>query len=91
MHIVQAHELQLEAFALALEQLSLQNTEARLKLVGSCRNQEDDDRVTALRRKCQELGLEHNVDFCLNVPYTYVVSIAGSSAVFSKSISVLLS
>jgi alpha-1,2-mannosyltransferase len=70
MHIVQAHELQLEAFALALEQLSLRNTEARLKLVGSCRHQEDEERVRSLRLKCRERGLEQNVDFCLNVPYT---------------------
>lgn len=69
-HIVQAHELQLQAFARALEQLSLHNTEARLKLVGSCRNQEDEERVTSLKLKCKELGLEQNVDFCLGVPYT---------------------
>lgn len=70
MHIVQAHELQLEAFAMALEQLSLHNTEARLKLVGGCRNEEDKERVASLRLKCKELGLEQNVDFCLDVPYT---------------------
>jgi len=68
--LMQAHELQLEAFASALEQLSVHNIEARLKLVGSCRNQEDDERVSSLRLKCQERGLEQNVDFCLNVPYT---------------------
>lgn len=69
-NIVQAHDLQLEAFALALEQLSLQNMEARLKLVGSCRNQEDENRVDSLKQRCQDLGLEQNVDFCLNVHYS---------------------
>ncbi|KAG0587603.1 hypothetical protein KC19_2G176800 [Ceratodon purpureus] len=74
-----AHELQLEAFALALEQLSLQNTEARLKLVGSCRNQEDNDRVESLRLKCRERGLEQNVDFCLGVSNTEMVELLGGA------------
>lgn len=74
-----AHDLQLEAFALALEQLSLQNMEARLKLVGSCRNQEDENRVDSLKQRCQDLGLEQNVDFCLNVHYSELVKLLGGA------------
>lgn len=65
----QAHELQLDAFANALEQLSVLREVIHLKLVGSCRHQEDEERVESLKRKCEELGLQQYVDFCLNVSY----------------------
>lgn len=71
--------MQLEAFAAALEQLSLHNTDARLKLVGSCRNNEDKARVTALKEKCRELGLEQSVDFCLKVDYSELVKLLGGA------------
>ncbi|CAM6087866.1 unnamed protein product [Calypogeia fissa] len=78
-----AHDLQLSAFQLALETLQDRiNSELprpRLKLVGSCRNAEDEQRVENLKQMCFQLGIEEDVDFCVNVPYRILVNMLGNA------------
>ncbi|KAH9564777.1 hypothetical protein CY35_04G042400 [Sphagnum magellanicum] len=75
-----AHELQLEAFAMALNDLPpALVTEVQLKFIGSCRHQEDEERVEALRDKCHVLGLQQRVEFCLNVSYRELVKLLGGA------------
>ncbi|KAH8963959.1 hypothetical protein BDL97_04G038200 [Sphagnum fallax] len=77
---LQAHELQLEAFAMALNDLPpALITEVQLKFIGSCRHQEDEERVEALREKCHVLGLQQRVEFCLNVSYKELVKLLGGA------------
>ncbi|MCO5546776.1 hypothetical protein L7F22_000212 [Adiantum nelumboides] len=80
------HGMQLEAFASLLEGLyarDLPNQDrsgsVRLKLVGSCRNKEDEDRVQKLKLRCSELGIAEAVDFLVNVPYRELVDLLGGA------------
>eukprot|EP00249_Psilotum_nudum_P007213 c20401_g1_i1 orf=213-1646(-) len=84
-----AQKLQLEAFAIVLKRLhaySLNHVEGvegkpRLKLIGSCRNVEDEERVQKLKELCFELGIEEQVDFCVNVAYKELIGLlAGAMA-----------
>ncbi|KAJ7532229.1 hypothetical protein O6H91_14G078300 [Diphasiastrum complanatum] len=86
-----AHNLQLEAFAAALQHLGCQHVgeveeaeqtnskSPRLKLVGSCRNREDLERLQGLKRKCQELGIQDQVDFYENVSYNKLKDLLGGA------------
>ena len=47
---------------------------ARLKLIGSCRNAGDQERVKSLRQLAAELGISEHVDFCVNAPWDEVRS-----------------
>lgn len=47
-------------------------TKPMLKLVGSCRHEEDEKRLEALRRSCRELGIEDDVEILKNVSYRLV-------------------
>ena len=57
------HRLQVESFAHFLQQKGAERLNARLVLVGSCRDQEDEKRIAALRALCAELGVEKQVQF----------------------------
>lgn len=68
--------MQLEAFAKVIQKLDAGNFPERsssgsiqLKLVGSCRNKEDEDRVEKLKLRCIDLGIAEHVEFLVNVPY----------------------
>ncbi|KAL3685039.1 hypothetical protein R1sor_003061 [Riccia sorocarpa] len=76
-----AHGLQLEAFRLALEILhqSSDFQDVQLKVVGSCRNEEDEKRVQTLRDECKRLKIEAHVDFCVNVTYRELVEFLGGA------------
>ena len=60
------HKLQLQSFATFLKQY---NMDTRLILIGSCRNDEDQERVNELRLECRKLNIESRVDFVVNAPY----------------------
>eukprot|EP01018_Ginkgo_biloba_P028326 Gb_03593 [translate_table: standard] len=71
-----AHGIQLEAFAIALRRINMEipdhsdmSVMPKLQLVGSCRNEEDKDRLLQLKKKCSELGINKQVEFCENVMY----------------------
>lgn len=64
------HPLQLKVFGELKARLEAGEF-ARLKLVlvGSCRNEEDAQRVAALKKMTKELGLEESVEFRLNISF----------------------
>ncbi len=73
-----AHEVQLEAYALALKQAegspaTLKSVlQSRLVLVGGCRNEGDAQRVEGLKRRAADLGIAANVEFHVNVPFSQI-------------------
>nr|KAF6372830.1 ALG11 alpha-1,2-mannosyltransferase [Pipistrellus kuhlii] len=64
------HPLQIRAFA---KLLNMKKTESlpslKLVLIGGCRNQDDEFRVNQLRRLCEELGIQEDVEFKINIPF----------------------
>ena len=52
---------------------------ARLKLVGSCRNEGDRARVQQLREAAARLGLAAHVDFCLGVSSDELRALLGAA------------
>jgi alpha-1,2-mannosyltransferase len=63
------HRLQLEALARLFALAPARRAEVRLVLVGSSRNTADEARIAALRRAAHELGVQDQVDVCVNVPF----------------------
>ncbi|KYO34357.1 GDP-Man:Man(3)GlcNAc(2)-PP-Dol alpha-1,2-mannosyltransferase [Alligator mississippiensis] len=64
------HPLQIRAFAKLLEKKTLgQQPLLKLMLIGGCRNQEDEQRVNGLQKLCEELGINRNVEFKVNIPF----------------------
>ncbi|KYR02230.1 glycosyltransferase [Tieghemostelium lacteum] len=64
------HPLQLYTLAQLLQKYPIHKNELRTKLVmvGSCRDQQDRDRVESLRKLSIELGIESNVEFKIGIP-----------------------
>lgn len=65
------HELQIRSFAKLCDQNSNMRN-AKLVLLGSCRGKADEARVQQYRRLVKSLGLDNNVEFVLNQPYSVV-------------------
>lgn len=64
------HPLQLRSFHEFLKHKMLKDRHKyKLVLVGSCRNQEDSDRVTALKELATQLEIQSYVEFALNVSF----------------------
>lgn len=64
------HRLQIHAFRRLLDMVNNDfGDRLRLKLIGSCRNEQDDKRVTELKSLARELGVAHAVQFLLNVSF----------------------
>ena len=65
------HVLQLKAFQLLLEKNDGEMKERNVKLVliGSCRGEDDEERVDNLLKLTRELGIQEYVEFVLNQPY----------------------
>ncbi|KAL6060340.1 asparagine-linked glycosylation protein [Balamuthia mandrillaris] len=65
------HALQLEAFAHMLKACRGKEGIERvhLALVGSCRGDEDRERLERLRQQAEALGIQDKVEFCVDVPY----------------------
>jgi len=61
------HALQLAAFEILVERGRV--SDARLAILGSCRNAEDEGRVLDVRRRIAELGLEGRAEVHTNVPW----------------------
>ena len=61
------HALQLAAFKILVERGRV--FDARLAILGSCRNAEDEGRVLDVRRRIAELGLEVRAEVHTNVPW----------------------
>ena len=64
------HPLQVKSFHKFLQSVPENERERyALQLVGSCRNEDDQDRVNHLKELSQELGITERVTFKLNVPF----------------------
>lgn len=65
------HALQLQSFANLLEMHNgvMKNAGVKLILIGSCRGEDDQERVDQLQKLARELKIQDNVSFVLNQPY----------------------
>lgn len=63
------HRLQLESFATLLQQWPVELADARLAIIGACRNEEDRRRAADLAQRAADLGLSARVDILRDVPY----------------------
>lgn len=70
---LQAHTLQLEAFSLAFQTLEPKFHRPKLQFVGSCRNEEDLDRLQRLKERTRELSMDEYVEFHKDVMYRYLL------------------
>merc|ERR1719401_2306752 len=66
------HTLQLRSFAklLEMEDGSMRRAGVRLVLIGSCRGEDDQERVDQLQTLARELGVSEEVTFVLNKPHS---------------------
>ncbi|CAJ1945238.1 unnamed protein product [Cylindrotheca closterium] len=64
------HPLQVKSLAKLLELYPEHRGKVKLLLIGSCRNNGDQERVDNLKKMVQELKLEDAVDFSINPPYS---------------------
>ncbi|CAA0834416.1 GDP-Man\\x3aMan(3)GlcNAc(2)-PP-Dol alpha-1-2-mannosyltransferase [Striga hermonthica] len=78
---LQAHMLQLEAFAVAINNLEAGVPRPKLQFVGSCRNEADVRRLQHLKDRTNELELEleSDVEFHKNVTYSELVTLLGAA------------
>eukprot|EP00850_Spirogloea_muscicola_P012568 SM000082S22810 [mRNA] locus=s82:71980:74285:- [translate_table: standard] len=51
----------------------------RLKLVGSCRHRQDEERLAGLLGLAEELGVADLIDFCINVSYEELKGLLGGA------------
>uniref|UniRef100_A0A9L0SKH6 GDP-Man:Man(3)GlcNAc(2)-PP-Dol alpha-1,2-mannosyltransferase n=1 Tax=Equus caballus TaxID=9796 RepID=A0A9L0SKH6_HORSE len=64
------HPLQITAFAKLLSKKEAELLPSlKLVLIGGCRNQDDELRVDQLRRLSEDLGVQENVEFKINIPF----------------------
>jgi alpha-1,2-mannosyltransferase len=66
------HVLQLKAFKLLLDKNDgkmMRDNKLKLILIGSCRGEDDEERVDNLQKLSRELGIQDHVEFVLNQPY----------------------
>jgi len=76
------HPLQVRAFSRFIQSVDKKvQSEYKLILAGSCRNIEDQTRVENLRHLAKQLGIEHLVEFRLNVPFAELKQLLASSTV----------
>ena len=76
------HALQLRSFKEFLKtKLKKDRDHFKLILVGSCRNEEDSNRVSVLKRLSSELGIQKNVEFQLNVSFDKLKSLLARATI----------
>ncbi|XP_029458656.1 GDP-Man:Man(3)GlcNAc(2)-PP-Dol alpha-1,2-mannosyltransferase [Rhinatrema bivittatum] len=62
------HAMQIRAFSTYLKEKNAdRKTQLKLVLIGGCRNEEDEQRVSQLKSLCTELGVD--VEFKINIPF----------------------
>lgn len=78
------HCLQIRAFKLFVDRLENEGKDyrsAKLVIIGSCRNSEDQERVNQLQSICKDLRIEDNVEFKLNIPYEELRAVIQKSSI----------
>eukprot|EP00879_Flechtneria_rotunda_P023004 GHRR01024315.1.p1 GENE.GHRR01024315.1~~GHRR01024315.1.p1 ORF type:complete len:303 (+),score=76.85 GHRR01024315.1:763-1671(+) len=81
------HKLQLEAYAMAREMAASKEPIWRgnpvlvstLKMVGSCRGPDDEQRLQRLQQYAVELGIAESVQWHVNVPYSQLKQLLGDA------------
>lgn len=65
------HTLQLQSFAKMLDMYdgAMRKAGVKLVLIGSCRGEDDQERVDQLQKLARELNIQDDVQFVLNQPY----------------------
>jgi len=63
------HRLQLESFHEFLKTHTKWRGKLKLVLIGSCRNSEDENRVSILKEHCKQLEISESVQFEINISY----------------------
>jgi len=76
------HILQLKSFALFLQKYDgeMKNSNVNLILIGSCRGNDDYERVDQLKGLAKELGIQDHVAFVLNQPYSVLHDYLGKAS-----------
>lgn len=76
------HILQLKSFALLLEKNDgeMKKSKVKLILIGSCRGDDDYERVDQLKGLANELGIQDHVEFVLNQPYSVLHDYLGKAS-----------
>jgi len=77
------HPLQVRIMAKLIEKYGHdpQVQKARMVMVGGCRNQEDQERVTSIKNLSIELGVQDNVEVVVNAPYNELRRWLGRSSI----------
>ncbi|XP_054156104.1 GDP-Man:Man(3)GlcNAc(2)-PP-Dol alpha-1,2-mannosyltransferase-like [Oppia nitens] len=65
------HKLQLMAFKEFIDRLAADDNKsvAKLVIIGSCRDSDDEQRLDELKKLCHKLEIDDKVDFKINIPY----------------------
>eukprot|EP00033_Pygsuia_biforma_P001125 GCRY01001282.1.p1 GENE.GCRY01001282.1~~GCRY01001282.1.p1 ORF type:complete len:462 (-),score=103.13 GCRY01001282.1:1121-2506(-) len=75
------HRKQLKALSVLLIRRPELKKQVTLVVIGSCRNEEEGERVESLKSYSNALGLENNVRFCVNVTYSQLQRYLGSATI----------
>ncbi|KAL7545124.1 hypothetical protein ACHAWF_014491 [Thalassiosira exigua] len=75
------HSLQLRSFSKLLDMPALNKAGVQLIMIGSCRGDDDQERVDQLRKLARELGIQDHVRFVLNLPYSLLKGYLGRASV----------
>lgn len=76
------HPLQIKAFAEFLKRKpKKQHSKYKLILIGSCRNQEDAERVDSLRQLAIDMKVRTNVEFALNVSFEELLNYIANATI----------
>ncbi|XP_035212368.1 GDP-Man:Man(3)GlcNAc(2)-PP-Dol alpha-1,2-mannosyltransferase-like isoform X1 [Stegodyphus dumicola] len=67
------HKLQLNAFHKFLQNVGIGDNSVTLVLIGSCRDEEDHQRVQDLKDTCKTLGISENVEFKINLTFQEII------------------
>eukprot|EP00891_Asterochloris_glomerata_P007701 jgi/Astpho2/7701/Aster-02580 len=73
------HALQLRAYAYARQAAVGRSSPSELKLIGSCRDERDQQRINGLRALCQQLGIQDHVEFIVNADFLEVKQLLGGA------------
>ncbi|XP_051843343.1 GDP-Man:Man(3)GlcNAc(2)-PP-Dol alpha-1,2-mannosyltransferase [Antechinus flavipes] len=67
------HSLQIRAFEKLLGKMTPDySSSLKLILIGGCRNIDDEKRVNELKKLCEDLKVQENVEFQINIPFEEV-------------------
>lgn len=76
------HQLQIKSFKKFIDNQGDKGRQNyKLLLAGSCRNEEDENRVTDLKNLCEELEISSSVEFHLNISFSQLKELLSQSTI----------